>query len=748
VVRRADDGDKYVNVDSFNRKSMTKAQGIVTTVSWKGHLKYIHIEPSGGRIAIPLSACVSKGDKVEIENGDAWVICKNGRAQFLRPYFSKHILCPDFLALEVAVKEITEADEHAAYQVLAEFHYRGHLIHGRTARLIIRSFHPGYPKVLGYIELATPFYMNKARATILDAPFESGSSVKWQKWDMATHRKYINVLVRIARVVVYPEFRGLGVGQLLVKHAAEFAKARWQVAGYMPHFIEISADMLKYIPFAERAGMIFVGETEGNLRRVAKDMKYLLSRFGKEKSGQTEFEEACGICDEQISRMQRVIKIMEKEHLSEGDLIKRLSRLTRETVLKDYALFYKVISLPKPHYMMGLEPVAHRFVQERVAEMAPHNGHTPPQIEVDPIKSPLIIDNITISYTSHVRRTKSTHAVQQAFGISPDGLNCTVIRGLTFKVYPGEIVLIVGPSGSGKTTLLKLIEGALQSNRCAHFEGSVCLPSNARIGTFRPVRSTKPLIEVLGARDVSYGLYLLGLAGLSEPFLYLKRFEELSAGQKYRAMLAHLLASKCNIWIADEFCANLDPITANVVSNNIQRIARKTGVTVIVAAPHCTHFLHSLKPDKVILLSSAWDHRVVSGKDYCRMIRKTGYTNGHFSALRMLPRFIDKVLRGQKRTTIRMGRKSVSPGLLLLESSTEAVLVRILGTKSRKVSQLTEEDAHNDGMTSLRELRATLSEIYPKLNDNSTVTIISFEPVCGIPVLDGYDRGGGHCVKR
>jgi len=55
----------------------------------------------------------------------------------------------------------------------------------------------------------------------------------------------------------------------LVKHAAEFARQRWQVAGFLPYFLEISADMLKYVPFAEKAGMLFIGETEGNLRRVA-----------------------------------------------------------------------------------------------------------------------------------------------------------------------------------------------------------------------------------------------------------------------------------------------------------------------------------------------------------------------------------------------------------------------------------------------------------------------------------------------
>ena len=80
------------------------------------------------------------------------------------------------------------------------------------------------------------------------------NGIAWDRWDMDIQRRYIHLNVRIARCVVYPEFRGLGIGQLLVEHAARFARERWQVSRLKPYFMEISADMLKYVPSRNVAG--------------------------------------------------------------------------------------------------------------------------------------------------------------------------------------------------------------------------------------------------------------------------------------------------------------------------------------------------------------------------------------------------------------------------------------------------------------------------------------------------------------
>ncbi|MBT9140333.1 MAG: Cell division ATP-binding protein FtsE [Dehalococcoidia bacterium] len=702
----------------------------VTGVTRNGHLKRLRLEPSLRWLEVPLSACVSTGDQVHIIDDKAWVLCNNGKCQFLPPYSAPDVLHLGGLTQQVLVKEITEPEEHAAYCSLTGYHYRGQRIHGRTARLIVRTFHPGYPTVIGYIELATPFFMSKARAKILNTSFEYGD-ISWNHWDMPTLRKYIHLMVRIARTVVSPEFRGIGVGQVLVKHTALFAAQRWQVSGYLPYFLEISADMLKYVPFAEKAGMLYIGDTEGNLARVAKDMEYLIGRFGEDGKGKRQFEKISGILDQQVARMDRSLKLMAREGMSVADLTKGLKHLSQKTVLRDYALFHGIVSLPKPNYMMGLNQEASRFLGRQVQELGISNSEAFPAVSITPLSALIRFNDFTVTYLSKVRRTLRTHAVQQAFGISPEDIQTTVLQGLTLNIQPGSIVLVVGPSGSGKTTLLEAVTGKIKKHRGVTMTGLIDIPPDCRPATFQPIRSEKPLIELLGTTNVRLALYLLGLAGLSEPALYLKRFQELSRGQQYRAMLARLIASGSNTWIADEFCTNLDPVTANVAAYNVQRIARKLGITLIAAAPHCTDFILSLNPDTVVALTSSWEYHILTGLEYKQMMTRAQSQNGSLPSLRVFPELLDAVKGGTKRATVRKGWRSFEPGLLMLLGGNETVIVRVTSTDQKQLSALTDEDAYADGAASVEALRNALLSIYPGLGDRSTVTVIHFEPLCG-----------------
>lgn len=699
----------------------------VTSVNWKGHYKRLRLDPGGHYLNVPLSACVSQNDQVVISDETVSVVCKYGTATILPIYVARETLHLGDLKVGVVIKEITEVDEYQAYQSLADFHYRGKFIHGRTAKLIVRAFHPLFPKVLGYIELATPLYMNKARANVLNAPFRQ-NGISWQSWDVETTRQYIHLLVRVARCVVYPEFRGLGLGQMLIKHASEFAIHHWQVASLKPFFLEIAADMLKFVPFAEKAGLKFIGETEGNLNRVYKDMEYLMRNFQRIKDGEIVQEESSGIVDQQVARMRRAFALVEREGITPKDLLERLQHLSQESALRDFALFHEIISLPKPSYIQGLTPESKRFIAERAKLIA---SATKPILEFSAIESiiyPIRLRNFKITFCSHVKRTHQSHAVQQAFGISPDSILTTVLRDLTVTIKPGQIVLIIGPSGSGKTTLLECLARGRNTDVKDEFvlDGQLEFPDNYRPGIFEPIRSKKALIEVLADKSVDKALRLMGLVGLSDAYVYLKRFEELSKGQQFRAMLARLIASDTNVWLVDEFCANLDPITANVVADKLQRTARKLGATLIASAPHCQNFLKSLKPDLVIRLTTAWEHSILTGEEFMQQLGTSLISNGQPQVLRLRAEYLRAVRMGEKRTTIRKGKLNIKPGLLLFECSSDYQVVNVTSVKYCQVSDLTMEDAFNDGFSDVQTLLSALCKIYPGLQSHHRVTLINF----------------------
>jgi ABC-type ATPase with predicted acetyltransferase domain len=552
---------------------------------------------------------------VTLSGSRAWVECKNGRVLLKPAYMETETLRIGDCSLELVFKEITTEQEFLATQHLARLHYRGHALCGRAAKIIVRNFHPLYPAVVGYIELATPFYMNKPRARVLDAPFREGP-IGWERWDTATVRKNIHAVVRIARCVVYPEFRGVGLGKALVRHAARFAKTRWQVSQVKPLFLEISADMLRFVPFAQRAGMVYIGETEGNLARVAEDMRYLLKNVKRVRSGQVVREEAFGIVDRQVSRMNDAVRLMEHNNWNVERFLSELDRFSVRPTLTSANLLRAVLSLPKPTYALALTPRADAFLTSRVKQLAIQNGAAYTPVSVPPLESDLIVERVTVAFRSRVRRTQKTHEIEQAFGISLEGIDHPVLSGVSLVVHPGMVVLVTGPSGSGKTTFLRLLQGQIK----AMGDGRLQVPTSARIGIFGPIDSSKPLIEALGAIDASSALSLMGLVGLSDAFVFFKRYDELSMGQQYRAMLAKLIASTANIWVADEFCASLDHVTANVVSASLQRLARSTGAVLVVASSNPAPYVAALQPDRVLKLTSSSESEEIPGSTFVRAV--------------------------------------------------------------------------------------------------------------------------------
>lgn len=194
---------------------------------------------------------------------------------------------------------------------------------------------------------------------------------------------------------------------------------------------------------------------------------------------------------------------------------------------------------------------------------------------------------ISKSFDTRVIRTDRVIQVAEAFGIGLDDKKFVVFDNLEFQVSQGDVIYVTGQSGAGKSVLLRELEGALRM-------------SGKKVANIADVDydNEKPIIDQLG-ENMTEATTLLAMAGISDAYLYIRTPKELSDGQRYRFMLAKLLEQDADVWIADEFGAVLDRVTAKVVAFNLQKVSRRAGKTVAVATTH-TDLIDELSPDTVV----------------------------------------------------------------------------------------------------------------------------------------------------
>lgn len=171
--------------------------------------------------------------------------------------------------------------------------------------------------------------------------------------------------------------------------------------------------------------------------------------------------------------------------------------------------------------------------------------------------------------------------VSKRFGDGP-----LVLDDVGLDIAPGEFVCLLGASGCGKSTLLNLIAGLDRPTAGVvetPAEGSaVMFQESALMPWLTARRNVELALRLRGvprAERRAKALSLLDAVNLTDAAD--KRPHELSGGMRQRVALARALAQDRPVLLMDEPFAALDAITRDLLHEELERVWRATGRTIV-----------------------------------------------------------------------------------------------------------------------------------------------------------------------
>ncbi len=203
------------------------------------------------------------------------------------------------------------------------------------------------------------------------------------------------------------------------------------------------------------------------------------------------------------------------------------------------------------------------------------------------------------------RPAVSIDHVSKVFGTQGNSLHA--LDNITVDVAAGEFVCLLGASGCGKSTLLNLIAGLDRpsagtietgdARTTLMFQESALFPwLTARGNVELPLKIRKvPRAERHKKADELLEIVNLSTFGGKLP-------HELSGGMRQRVALARSLAQEADVLLMDEPFGALDAMTRDVLHEELERVWRETGLTVIFVTHNVREAVRL--GDRVILLSS------------------------------------------------------------------------------------------------------------------------------------------------
>ncbi|ABY91662.1 MAG: type transport system ATP-binding protein [Thermoanaerobacter sp.] len=187
------------------------------------------------------------------------------------------------------------------------------------------------------------------------------------------------------------------------------------------------------------------------------------------------------------------------------------------------------------------------------------------------------------------------------------------VDGITFELYPGEVVGLIGPNGAGKSTTLKTIVGLL---RKTEGEIKVCgydykdKEARKKLSYIPEIPDIYPMLTVWEHMKFIALAYNLD-NWEKEALRYLEAYDlldkkdelgaNLSKGMRQKVMVICGLLHKPEVMLFDEPFVGLDPKAIRELKDTIREL-KKEGKSVLLS----THMLDSVQNlgDRVLILKA------------------------------------------------------------------------------------------------------------------------------------------------
>jgi branched-chain amino acid transport system ATP-binding protein len=173
-----------------------------------------------------------------------------------------------------------------------------------------------------------------------------------------------------------------------------------------------------------------------------------------------------------------------------------------------------------------------------------------------------------------------------------------VLRGMSFTVDPGEVVVILGANGAGKTTTIRAVSGMIPVNGRVRIDGTSVAGSApediVRRGVAHVPQGRGTFVDLTVEENLRLGAYTRKDAKLAEDlerwFSVFPRLKErrdqaagsMSGGEQQMLAIARAAMSQPRLLLLDEPSLGLAPLVTQELFRQLRQLNEEDGTALLV----------------------------------------------------------------------------------------------------------------------------------------------------------------------